>query len=58
MRQGLFFLLSAGLVSVLGAEVKLNGTTVTGIDIPTNSSSVEFFGGTCSLLRVLKRGTK
>ncbi|KAH6906700.1 triacylglycerol lipase 3 [Coprinopsis sp. MPI-PUGE-AT-0042] len=38
----LILIVSAGF-SVLGAEVKLKGTTITGLDIP--SSGVEFFGG-------------
>jgi hypothetical protein len=38
----LWALVSAGL-SVLGAEVKLKGTTITGTDI--TSFGVEFFGG-------------
>ncbi|KAH6896263.1 triacylglycerol lipase 3 [Coprinopsis sp. MPI-PUGE-AT-0042] len=42
MLSHLFALLSIS-ISVLGAEVKLRGTTVVGLDIPT--SGVEFFSG-------------
>lgn len=40
-----FTLLSILALSVVGAEVKLKGTTIRGVDL--TESKVEFFGGKC-----------
>lgn len=52
MRLRVLILIPAAGLSVLGAEVKLKGTTITGRDIP--SYGVEFFGGSFLLISSLK----